>query len=334
LPIPTPSTEQREQIIRIVRAIYEVKAKWDKGNEISTAFVTPWLLAREIQESISIADGLNRLADFEAAEDDRIQQQYVELNNHAYAAYGIPVVTRKEIEEEMGQRPPEVIWPQMEGKTHDQKRMDHVWRLLSYAVMRVVEADEDGLVPLLQVSGEAPLLDRVHEELGKMFPTRDVNEVEVEIVNELKRKVKGYDRADSIRQWLEDNYFAYHASMYKNRPIFWHISSKQGKGPAAFSALVHYHRFDKDRIAKLRGVYLREALGVFRREAALAGQAGRADGQHTHRCTSPSFRCACSMDARISAAVRRPGSSAVRFSRAQAARTDFRRRRASRPTLF
>ena len=65
--------------------------------------------------------------------------------------------------------------------------------------------------------------------------------------------------------------------MYKNRPIFWHISSKQGKGPAAFSALVHYHRFDKDRMAKLRGVYLREALGVFRREAALAGQAGRAD---------------------------------------------------------
>src|ERR1039457_6140594 len=65
--------------------------------------------------------------------------------------------------------------------------------------------------------------------------------------------------------------------MYKNRPIFWHISSKQDKGPAAFSALVHYHRFDKDRLAKLRGVYLREALGVFRREAALAAQEGRAE---------------------------------------------------------
>ena len=96
-------------------------------------------------------------------------------------------------------------------------------------------------------------------------------------LNELKRKVKGYDRVESIREWLEDVYFDYHASMYKNRPIFWHISSKQGKGPAAFSALVHYHRFDKERMAKLRGVYLREALGVFRREAALAGQAGRAD---------------------------------------------------------
>jgi hypothetical protein len=144
-------------------------------------------------------------------------------------------------------------------------------------VKRVVEADEDGLVPFLHVSGEAPLLDRVNAELGKLFPTRDVNEVEVEIVNELKRKVKGYDRTESIREWLENVYFAYHASTYKNRPIFWHISSKQGKGPAAFSALVHYHVFDKDQMARLRGVYLREAIGVFRREAALAGQTGRAD---------------------------------------------------------
>jgi hypothetical protein len=129
----------------------------------------------------------------------------------------------------------------------------------------------------LHVSGKTPLLDRVLSELGRLFPGHDVNEIEVEIVNELKRKVKGYDRAASIREWLEDVYFAYHASMYKNRPIFWHISSKQDKGPAAFSALVHYNRFDKDRMAKLRGVYLREALTVFRRESALAGREGRAD---------------------------------------------------------
>jgi hypothetical protein len=165
----------------------------------------------------------------------------------------------------------------MEGKTQDQKRMEHIWRLLSYAVKRVVEADEDGIVPYLSVSGESPLIDRVQAELAAYFPRRDVNEVEVEIVNELKRKVKGYEHVESIREWLENIYFAYHASLYKDRPIFWHISSKQGKGPAAFAALVHYHRFDKDRFAKLRGVYLREALGAFRREAALAGQQGRAE---------------------------------------------------------
>jgi hypothetical protein len=277
LPVPIPTVEKRGQIAGIARSIYEAKAYWDRGNEISAAFVAPWLLSREIHESSSIADALNRLANFEEAEDNRIQQQYVDLDNHAYAIYGIPVGTRNDIEGDMGRRPPEVIWPQMEGKAPDQKRMEHAWRLLSYAVKQTAEADKDGLVPFLHVSGEAPLLDRVRAELGKLFPGRDVNEVEVEIVNELKCKVKGYDRVEGIREWLENDYFAYHASMYKNRPIFWHISSKQGKGPAAFSALVHYHRFDKDGMAKLRGVYLREAIGVFRREAALADQAGRAD---------------------------------------------------------
>jgi hypothetical protein len=129
----------------------------------------------------------------------------------------------------------------------------------------------------MAVVGKVPLIERIHEELGVLFPGLDVNEVEVEIVNELKRKVKGYDRVESIREWLENVYFAYHASLYKSRPIFWHISSKQGKGPAAFSALVHYHRFDKDQMARLHVVYLREALATFRREAALAGQEGRAD---------------------------------------------------------
>jgi hypothetical protein len=117
----------------------------------------------------------------------------------------------------------------------------------------------------------------MHTELAKLVPGRDSSEVEIEIVNELKRKVKGYERVESLREWLENAYFDYHASMYKNRPIFWHISSRQGKGPAAFSAIVHYHRFDKDQMAKLRGVYLREALAAFRSEAALAGQEGRAD---------------------------------------------------------
>ena len=277
LPVPAPSPEQREQIANLARNIYQAKSNWDRGNETSTGFVSPWLLSAEMDETLSISQKLARLADFEEEEDNRIQQQYADLNNHTYALYGIPASTRKEIEGDMGQRPPEVIWPQMEGQTPDQERMEHVWRLLSYAVKRIVESDENGLVPFLQVSGKAPLLERVHLELGKLFPDLDVNEVEVEIVNELKRKVKGYDRVESIRQWLEEVYFPYHASMYKNRPIFWHLSSKQGKGQAAFSALVHYHRFDKDRMATLRGVYLREALGLFRREAALAGQAGRAD---------------------------------------------------------
>jgi hypothetical protein len=277
-PLAQPTGKEREVVASLAEQIFDRKSRWDVGNEISTQFTTPWVLQTDIvHPDQTLFDRLSVLQEHETNQDTTIQRLYDDLNTAVYRLYGIPDGAKQLIENALGVRPQEMIWPQMEGKTRDQKRMDHVWRLLAYAVKWVVDADEDGLVPLLHVSGEAPLLDRVHAELGKMFATRDVNEVEVEIVNELKRKVKAYDRADSIRQWLEDNYFAYHASMYKNRPIYWHISSRQGRGPAAFSALVHYHRFDKDRMAKLRGVYLREALGVFRREAALAGQQGRAE---------------------------------------------------------
>ena len=280
LPVPEPIEDHLEKVGHAADVIHASKSDWDCGNEVSTQFTSPWLLRGVVStERLSISRCLDQLLQFEESENRRIQREYVELNSRVYRLYRIPEETQRTITDSLGPQPPEVIWPQMEGKTSDQKRMEHVWRLLSYAVKRVLETDEDGVVPYLNLFGEPTLLDRVRAEFAKLFPGRDVNEVEVEIVNELKRKVKGYDRAESVREWLEDVYFSYHASglMYKNRPIFWHISSKQGKSSAAFGALVHYRRFDKDRLAKLRGVYLREALGVFRREAALAAQEGRAD---------------------------------------------------------
>jgi hypothetical protein len=41
--------------------------------------------------------------------------------------------------------------------------------------------------------------------------------------------------------------------------------------------MVHYHKFDHDRLAKLRGTYLRDAIAHFRREAGLAAQEGRTE---------------------------------------------------------
>jgi len=277
LPIPAPAPEQRNQVVNLAKSIYQLKAEWDQGNEVATRFERPWVLIREDVTCSPISATLDRLSEEEADKERVVQEQYSLLNEYAYKLYGIPADVRVEIGHVMGDRPVETVWPQMEGKASDQKRMEHVWRLLSYVVKRVVEHDVDGLVLLTPVPGKTPLLERMHTELAKLFPGRDSSEVEIEIVNELKRKVKGYERVESLREWLENAYFDYHASMYKNRPIFWHISSRQGKGPAAFSAIVHYHRFDKDQMAKLRGVYLREALAAFRREAALAGQEGRAD---------------------------------------------------------
>jgi len=130
---------------------------------------------------------------------------------------------------------------------------------------------------LSQATGEVRLADRVREELGRLFPGRDESQLEVEVANELKRTVKGYRKCANLDDWLANAFFEYHASLYKSRPIFWHIASSQGTASFAFGALVHYHRFDKNRMAKLRASYVRDTIEELRRDAGLADKAGRAD---------------------------------------------------------
>ena len=280
LPIATPRAEVNERLEGLASTIHDAKARWDEGNEISTRFRVPQILREDlIGASMTMAARLDCLARHESAEDARIQKLYAQLNDEVYNLYNIPDSMRTIIEETLDERPPEVLWPQMEGRSLEQKRMEHVLRLLSYVVKRVVEADEDGIVPIMPVAGEASLADRVHRELEALFPTHDIGHVEAEIANELRASVKGYRRTRGIAEWLENAFFQFHCSLYKNRPIIWHIASSQGASSCAFGALVHYHRFDKNRMAQLRGQYLRGAMDTFRREAALADKNRRTDAR-------------------------------------------------------
>lgn len=280
MPVPRPTITQHQRVGGAADAIHDAKATWDEGNETSTRFRTLWLLRDSLVDAaMTIPARLDRLAEHEAAEEVHIQKRYAELNDEVYKLYGIPDTTRAIIEETLGERPPEVLWPQMEGKTAEQKRMEHVFRLLSYAVKRVIEADEDGIVPFGPVAGEPSLAERVHRELQTLFPQLDIGQVEVELANELKKSVKGYRRAGGIAEWLDNAFFEFHCALYKNRPILWHIASSQGASPFAFGALVHYHRFDRNRMAQLRAQYLRDAIETCRREAALADKAGRTDAR-------------------------------------------------------
>ena len=278
LPTPSLAEDQSASIAQRSDEIYSAKANWDRGNETALSFERPWILRDSLVEAdAKIPYRLSELSAREQKEEERIVQIYDALNDGVYKSYGIPDSTRAVIERSVGDRPGEILWPQMAGKTDEQKRMEHVWRLLSYAVKQVVEADGDGIVPFAPLSGEASLLDRVHDQLATLFPEQDVNRVEVEIANELKRTVKGYKLASSIGEWLNNIYFDYHASLYKKRPIIWHIASSQSSSSSAFSVLCHYHKFDANRMAKLRAGYLRDAIEAYRREAALADKERRAE---------------------------------------------------------
>lgn len=275
LPVPQAAPNQVERVGGLAKAIHDAKRDWDRGNEISTIFDRPWILRTSDRGAFGNALDATIASEIEA--EVEIQTAYDELNTEAFRLYGFPASTRAHIEASLGVRAPEVIWPQMEGNTTDQKRMEHVWRFLSYAVKSVVEADDDGIVPFSHASGETRLVDRVRHELARLFPERNESQLEVEIVNELKRGAKGYRKCTSLDDWLANAWFEYHVSLYKSRPIYWHIASSQGTADCAFGALVHYHRFDKNRMAKLRASYMRDTIEELRRDAGLADKAGRAD---------------------------------------------------------
>lgn len=280
LPTPKLQAETYTMLISSAQEIFNTKLKWDSGNEISAAFNAPWLLSELVDSTSSIPERLKQLLEFEAAENTTIQNLYAEINDRVFLLYGMTQYSRQIIDEQLGARPPEVVWSPLEGSDSDQKRMEHVWRLLSYLVKRVVAADEDGIVPFASTSGESPLLERIQREIEELFPYQAGTQTEAQIVNELRRRVKGYRRAESIAAWLEDAVFDYHVLLYERRPVIWHIAScPTGEGAAAFGALVDYHRFDRNGMAKLRGTYLRDAINHFRREAALASQEGRREDQ-------------------------------------------------------
>jgi hypothetical protein len=278
IPVPRFPLDLQNSLGDMARAIHDCKARWDEGNEVSTRFTVPWILREGIDADMdTLGSRLESLSSREREEEEIIKGVYKRLNDTVFTLYDISNATRKVVEESLGDRPPEILWPQQGGKSSDQKRLEHVWRLLSYSVKRVLESDDDGIVPFNAVNGESRLVERVRQELAALFPRRDANQVEVEIVNELKRTVKGYRKCANLEEWLDNVFFEYHTGLYKNRPIFWHIASAQGTSRFAFGALVHYHRFDRNRMAKLRSTYLRDAIEEFRREAGLADKAGRSD---------------------------------------------------------
>lgn len=276
IPVPQVSSSDIEALGDLALQFYATKASWDTGNEISTRFDRPWVTQPAFAgKSHSFALAVDAVLSHEAELDEKLRAAYAALNSDVYRLYGVNDTLRDKIEAAIGERPPELVWPQMEGKERDQKRREHVERLLCYLVKKIVSADDDGLVCLQRVAHEPPLVERLRHELASFFPKQDASSVETEVVNELKKKTKGYQRTESLAEWLHHVFFEIHNALYQQRPILWHLASSQTRNEPGFACIVHAHRFDHDALAKLLSVHVRDRISTIRREAAHAGQDGK-----------------------------------------------------------
>jgi hypothetical protein len=63
----------------------------------------------------------------------------------------------------------------------------------------------------------------------------------------------------SLKRWIEEDYFDFHVTLYRRRPIFWQLTSSnlgKSKLPGVFSCFLYYHKLDRDTIPKILAFYL------------------------------------------------------------------------------
>ena len=155
-----------------------------------------------------------------------------------------------------------------------------VLRLLGHCWPRQIEAgepvpswaDTDGIIPLIPISGEVPLAERVRSRLRIEDGDRGAQQVEA-----LLRELTGL----TLEEWLRRTFFPRHVRQFKSRPIAWHLASTPTKDDGrrtkvkrepAFQCLLYYHACHGDVLARLRAYYVEPLI---RLETATAADARR-----------------------------------------------------------
>lgn len=120
-------------------------------------------------------------------------------------------------------------------------------------------ADDDGIVCLPSVRGEAPAADRLRDLLAAAYGA----EWSAGILAELLTNAGHAGR--SLEVWLRDHAFKEHCALFQQRPFVWHIWDGAKEG---FSAFVNYHRLDRRGLENLTYTYLGDWITAQKRDAA------------------------------------------------------------------
>lgn len=112
--------------------------------------------------------------------------------------------------------------------------------LLSYA-------DEDGIVCIPPVRGEASAADRLLNLLAAAYG----DEWSSETLNQLLSQAEHAGK--TLETWLREKFFTQHCKLFQHRPFIWHIWDGLRDG---FAALVNYHKLDYKNLETLTYTYL------------------------------------------------------------------------------
>lgn len=169
-------------------------------------------------------------------------------------------------------------WP---AELDDEMRLAPEARALVNRCAELAEhADDDGIVCLTSLRGEASAADRLRALLRDAFGDEWRSTTETRL---LKAAGEEFDKGKvckSLDEWLREKCFEHHCKLFHHRPFVWHIWDGRKDG---FSALVNYHKLAgpegvaKRTLETLTYSYLRE--WILRQEQGVKDGTEGADGR-------------------------------------------------------
>lgn len=140
----------------------------------------------------------------------------------------------------LGYRWPAELDPDMELADEQRDWVQRCEPLLPFA-------DEDGIVCIPPVRGEASAADRLLNLLATAYDKAWSTDVLAELLNNADHTGK------TLETWLRDKLFTQHCKLFQHRPFIWHIWDGL---PDGFAALVNYHKLDCKNLETLIYTYL------------------------------------------------------------------------------
>lgn len=108
-------------------------------------------------------------------------------------------------------------------------------------------ADDDGIVCIPALRGEAPAADRLRALLARAYGSEWNGTSERALLEQAGAKSK------TLEDWLRNEFFEQHFKLFHHRPFIWQIWDGTRGG---FSALLNYHQLDRKRLELLTYTYL------------------------------------------------------------------------------
>jgi hypothetical protein len=120
-------------------------------------------------------------------------------------------------------------------------------------------ADDDGIVCIPPIRGEAKAEDRLRDLLAAAYGDAWTTSTLPQLLASAGHAGKSLD------SWLRDKFFTQHCKLFQHRPFIWHIWDGLKDG---FAALVNYHKLDGKTLETLIYTYLGDWMKTQRDDIA------------------------------------------------------------------